>query len=74
MRKNKEGVKMSEIKFYDVVPITIFDDDHELHKYENYLKVICPVVDETFTISSNKGTLKIYCPGCGKDMFEEKRR
>ncbi len=59
---------MSGIIFNDMVPITIFDDDHELHKYEDYLKVICPIVDEIFTVSSNKGTLNIHCPGCGENL------
>lgn len=56
---------MSKIKFQGEIPVTIFEDDHELHQHEDYLKVICPVVDEIFTVSSNKGTLNIHCPGCG---------
>jgi len=63
---------MSKVKFYDILPIKIFDDDHEFHQYENYLKVMCPIVDEIFTVSSNKGTLNIHCPGCGKQFYEEK--
>lgn len=62
---------MSEVKFHGLVPITIFDDEHELHKHEDNLKIICPKEDEIFNVSSNKGTLRIYCPGCGKEMFEE---
>lgn len=61
---------MSKVVFCDRVPITIFDDNHELHTYENHLKVICSISDEIFTVSSNKGSLLICCPGCGSPMFE----
>lgn len=63
---------MSEIKFSQKVQVTIFDDDHEFHKYENYLKVIYLIIDEIFSISSNKGTLIIHCPGCGETLYKEK--
>ncbi len=59
---------MRVIKFKGEIPVTIFEDEHEFYKHEDYLKVICPVVDEIFTVSSNKGTLNIYCSGCGSEL------
>jgi len=59
---------MSKIKFKGEIPVTVFEDNHEFHQHEDYLKVICPITDEIFTISSNKGTLNVYCPGCGVVM------
>ena len=61
---------MSKVKFKGEIPVIIFDDDHEFYQHEDFLKVICPIVDEIFTISSNKGTLKIHCPGCGIKLHE----
>lgn len=62
---------MIDVKFKGEIPVTIFGDDHEFHQHEDYLKVICSKVDEIFTVSSNKGTLHIFCPGCGTKLYEE---
>ena len=56
---------MSEVKFYGMIPVTIYEDEHEIHRHENYQKVVCPGRDEIYIVSSNKGSLEIYCPGCG---------
>lgn len=62
---------MSKIKFQEKVQAIIYDDEHEIYVYADSQKVICPKVDEIYNISSNMGTLKIYCPGCGIALFEK---
>ena len=59
---------MSKIKFQDKIQVTIYDDDHEIYLYDDFQKVSCPKVEEIYTVSSNMGTLRIYCPGCGEEL------
>lgn len=59
---------MDQVKFYGMIPVTIYNDDHEVHHHEDYSKIICPLKDEIFVVSSNKGSLDLCCPGCGQEL------
>ncbi len=41
---------------------------HHVYYHDQFTRIICLSKEEIFEVTSDKGTLSIYCPGCGQHL------
>lgn len=57
---------MNQPKVQSIEDLHVFDDQHELVDFDDNTRIYCPVTLDRYYVSSDSGSTRIHCPGCGK--------